>query len=149
MCFKQLLAERFHLEEVVGLVRLLDLHGRVQRALAVVGEIAFLLELLAALAVGAGVLLLDDQALVEDALLHLRDGRLVAVTAGAHEIVELDAELLEDIAEFLAAHVEIVGHRHAEGLGRFLVLLAVLVDAGGQHHLVPQRLDGSASGCRP
>ena len=135
------LAERLHLQEVVGLLGLLDLHGRVQRTLTVFGEIALFLELLAALAVGAGVVLLDDQVLVEDRLFHAGDGLLVAFAAGAHEIVVGDVKLVEDVPEFLAQRMS---RNSSTGMPRscsgFLVLLAMFVHAGRQHQLVTQRL---------
>src|SRR5690625_2980448 len=114
-----------HPEEVVLLAAVLGDDAMVG-ALAV-DELLLGVVALAGNTVEAAVLAEVDVAGVVDALQDLLDDLLVAVLAGADEVVVADAQVFPDILEACGDLVGVLPRAHAGGLGCLLDLLAVLV----------------------
>ena len=136
----QSLAIRLHREEVVGLVNQLQIHSGMIGTATDLGKIAFLFELLAALAIFASVALLDDQPSIKQLLLGAGNFGLVPFARGAHVEVIIHTQHIEHALKLAGALVEIFLRRQAQLLSGFLVLLPMLITTGREQGLDPARL---------
>ena len=122
-------------EEVGFLVGVVDLAAAVG-ALAV-HQLAVGPEALAGLAVVAHILALVDVALLVQLGKDLLAGLDVVVVGGADEAVVADVQQLPQVLDGGDDAVHILFGLHPGGRGLVLDLLAVLVGAGQEHHVVP------------
>ena len=124
-------------EEVGFLLGVLDLAAAV--GAAAVYELALGPEALARRAVHAGILALVDIAVVVHLAENALDALDVVIVRGADEAVVRDVHQLPEIKHALLAGDDVVHEllrRDAGGFGLVLDLLAVLVGAGEEHHVV-------------
>lgn len=124
----QPLTIRLQTEEIVFLADRLRRRFVIGTA-AVLVKVAFLFELFAALAVKPFVRLFDNQPLVINVLQNLLYDFLVFGARSADEIVKVNAELDEQIAEIVTLPGQKLVGRKAACLNAVLVLLPVFVGA--------------------